>query len=77
MENLTNNPSLSIDIGQNILQYLDNDSLQTCRLVDKSMKHMVNRPRFWIQKLKKKGLNPQFNSKRLNKNGFVKENLLN
>ena len=51
MENLTNNPSLSIDIGQKILQYLDDTSLQTCRLVDKSMKSMVDEPRFWIQKL--------------------------
>ena len=77
MENLKNNPSLSIDIGQKILHYLDDTSLQTCRLVDKSMKHMVDEPRFWIQKLEKKGLNPQFKSKTLNKNGFVQENLLN
>ena len=77
MENLTNNPSLSIDIGQNILQYLDDTSLQTCRLVDKSMKSMVDKPRFWIQKLEIKGLNPQFKSKTLNENGFVQENLLN
>ena len=77
MENLKNNPSLSIDIGQKILHYLDDTSLQTCRLVDKSMKHMVDEPRFWIQKLEKKGLNPQFKSKTLNENGFVKENLLN
>ena len=77
MENLTNNPSLSIDIGQNILHYLDDDSLQTCRLVDKSVKRMVEEPRFWIQKLEKKGLNPQFKSKTLNENGFVQQNLLN
>ena len=77
MENLADNPSLSIDIGQNILHYLDDDILQTCRLVDKSVKRMVEEPRFWIQKLEKKGLNPQFKSKTLNENGFVQQNLLN
>ena len=77
MENLTNNPNLAIDIGQNILKCLDDASLQSCRLVDKSMKRMVDKPRFWLQKLEKKGLNPKFNSKTLNEIGFVQENLLN
>ena len=65
MENLTNNPNLSVDIGQNILQCLDVASLQTFRFVDKSMKRMVDKPRFWLQKLEKKGLNPCFKSKTL------------
>ena len=77
MENLTNNPNLSVDIGQKILQPLEDASLQSCRLVNSSMKHMVDKPRFWLQKLEKKGLNPQFKSKTLNENHFVKENLLN
>ena len=77
MEKVINNPNLAIDIGQNILKCLDDASLQTCQLVNKSMKRMVDEPRFWIQKLEKKGLNPQFKSKTLNKNGFVQENLLN
>ena len=38
---------------------------------------MVDEPKFWIQKLEKKGLNPQFKSKALNENGFVQKNLLN
>ena len=77
MEKLINNPNLAIDIGQNILKCLDDGSLQSCRLVDKSIKHMVDKPRFWLQKLEKKGLNPQFKSKTLNENTLVKENLLN
>ena len=77
MENLTNNPNLSVDIGQKILQPLEDASLQSCRLVNSSMKHMVDKPRFWLQKLEKKGLNPQFKSKTLNENPIVKENLLN
>ena len=77
MEKLINNPNLAIDIGQNILKCLDDASLQTCRLVNKTMKRMVDEPKFWIQKLEKKGLNPQFKSKALNENGFVQKNLLN
>ena len=77
MENLTNNPNLSIDIGQKILQPLDDASLQSCRLVNSTLKRMVDPPRFWIQKLEKKGLNPQFKSETLNDNCFIKENLLN
>ena len=72
MEKLINNPNLAIDIGQNILKCLDDASLQTCRLVNKTMKRMVDEPKFCIQKLEKKGLNPQFKSKTLNENGFVK-----
>ena len=77
MESLINNPNLSIDIGQKILQILDVKSLQTFRLVNSSMKQMVDQPRVWLQKLKKKGLNPKFNSKELNDDTFVQENLLN
>ena len=77
MENLINNPNLSIDIGQKILQILDDKSLQSCRLVNSSMKQMVDQPRVWLQKLKKKGLNPKFKSETLNDDTFVQENLLN
>ena len=77
MEKLINNPNLSIDIGQKIFQALDDKSLQSCRLVNSSMKKMVDQPKFWLQKLKKKGLNPRFKSETLNDNGFVQENLLN
>ena len=76
MENLINNPNLSIDIGQKILQILDDKSLQSSRLVNSSMKQMVDQPRVWLQKLKKKGLNPKFNSETLNNDTFVQENLL-
>ena len=77
MENLINNPHLSLEIGKKILQPLDAASLQSCRLVNSFMEHMVDKPRFWLQKLEKKGLNPQFKSKTLNENTLVKENLLN
>lgn len=38
---------------------------------------MVDQPRVWLQKLKKKGLNPKFNTETLNNDTFVQENLLN
>ena len=56
MENLINNPILSIDIGHKILHLLDDKSLQSCRMVNSSMKIMVGHPKFWLQKLVKKGL---------------------
>merc|ERR1712020_83714 len=51
-----NNSNLAIDIGQKITKLLDGKSLQSCRLVNSSMKNMVDDPRFWLQKLEKKGL---------------------
>ena len=51
MENLINNPILSIDIGHKILHLLDDESLQSCRMVNSSMKIMVGHPKFWLQKL--------------------------
>ena len=56
MENLVNNPTLAIDIGQKITNLLDTESLQSCRLVNSSMKILVDEPGFWLQKLAKKGL---------------------
>ena len=73
MEKLINNSNLSIDIGQKILQVLDDKSLQSCRLVNSSMKQMIDQPKVWLQKLKKKGLNPKFQSETLNENGLVQE----
>ena len=59
MDKLINNPSLKIDISQNITNLLDIESLQYCRLVSSSMKNVVDNPRFWLQKLDKKGLDKQ------------------
>ena len=56
MEKLIDNPNLAIDIGQKITNFLDNESLQTCRLVNKSMKNLVNDPTFWLRRLNKRGL---------------------
>ena len=56
MENLMKNSNLAIDIGQNVTKLLKDETLQSCRLVNSSMKSMVDDPRFWLQKLKKKGL---------------------
>ena len=53
---MVNNPTLAIDIGQKITNLLDTKSLQSCRLVNSSMKIMVDEPGFWLQKLDKKGL---------------------
>ena len=60
MENLINNPILSIDIGHEILHLLDDKSLQSCRMVNSSMKIMVGHPKFWLQKLAKKGLAQEY-----------------
>ena len=59
MDKLINNPSLKVDIAQNITNLLDIESLQCCRLVSSSMKNVVDNPRFWLQKLDKKGLDKQ------------------
>ena len=75
MEALIDNPNFSLDIGQKILHILDDASLKSCRLVNTSMKRMVDQPRIWLRKLEKKGLDPQFDSKTLNANGFVIENI--
>ena len=56
MEILVNNSNLAIDIGHKITKLLDTESVQACRLVNSSMKNMVDNPRFWLQKLEKKGL---------------------
>ena len=63
MENLVENPSLSVHIGQNILDFLDIDSIKSCRLVNSSMKNMVDDPKYWIQKLDKKGLTQEHSAK--------------
>ena len=59
MDKLINNPSLRVDIAQNITNLLYIESLQSCQLVSSSMKHVVDDPRFWLQKLDKKGLDKQ------------------
>ena len=56
MESFINNPNLTLDIGHNIFHYLDEKSLKSCQLVNSSMKKIVNAPKFWLQKLDKKGL---------------------
>ena len=59
MENLIKNSNLATDIGQKITKVLDTESLQSCRLVNSSMKNMVDKPRFLLQKLEKKGLSKE------------------
>ena len=56
MDNLIENSNLATDIGRKITNLLEMESLQSCRLVNSSMKNMVDDPRFWLQKLDKKGL---------------------
>ena len=60
MENLINNPNLAVDIGQKITNFLDVKSLQTCRLVNKSMKNFVDDPMFWLKRLEKRGLSTEY-----------------
>ena len=62
MENLIDNPNLGVHIGQKILDFLDSDSIKSCRLVNSSMKNMVDDPKYWILKLDKKGLLSQEHS---------------
>ena len=63
MDNLIDNPNLGIHIGQKILDFLDSDSLKSCRLVNSSMKNMVDEPKYWIQKLDKQGLSQEHSTK--------------
>ena len=57
MESLIENPNLAVDIGQKILNclhpVLDINSIKSCRLVNSSMKKIVDDPQNWIQKLAK------------------------
>ena len=59
MDNLIKNSNLAIDIGRKITNLLEMESLQSCRLANSSMKNMVDDPRFWLQKLDKKGLSKE------------------
>ena len=47
------NPSLAHDIGQYILQLLPHEKLKSCRLVNSSMKQLIDHPNFWIEKFKR------------------------
>ena len=57
--NLIKNQNLVVHIGQNILDCLDDDSRKSCRLVNSSMKNMVDNPKYWIHKLLKKGIDQE------------------
>ena len=59
MDNLIENSNLATDIGRKITNLLEMESLQSCRLANSSMKNMVDDPRFWLQKLDKKGLSKE------------------
>ena len=59
MDNLIKNSNLATDIGRKITNLLEMESLQSCRLANSSMKNMVDDPRFWLQKLDKKGLSKE------------------
>ena len=76
MENLSNNPNLSSHIGHKILHFLDDKSLQNIRFVKLSMKKMVDNPKFWLQKLKKKGLPKEILMQWRNLFDLVDENLM-
>ena len=76
MENLSNNPNLSAHIGHKILHFLDVKSLQNFRFVNLSMKKMVDNPKFWLQKLKKKGLPKEILMQWRNLFDLVDENLM-
>ena len=53
MEELLENPNLAFDILPRIFQCLANETLQSCQEVHKSMKMIVDNPRFWIKRMKK------------------------
>ena len=38
-------------ISENIFKLLNGEDLKTCRLVNQSMKEIIDTPKFWIQKL--------------------------
>ena len=47
------NPSLAHDIGQNILQFLPHEKLKTCRLVNSTMKQIIDNPNFWMERFRR------------------------
>ena len=77
MENLCKNPNLSAHIGYKILHFLDDKSLQTFRFVNSSMQKTVDDPKFWLQKLKKKGLLKEILRQWRNLTDLVFENTTN
>merc|ERR1712016_264766 len=56
MEKLIENQNLAVDIGHDLLDFLDDESLMSCRFVNSAMKNMVDNPKYWIKKLVKKGI---------------------
>ena len=50
MKVLIENPSLARDIGQHILQFLPHEKLKTCRLVNSTMKQIIDNPNFWMER---------------------------
>ena len=56
MEKVIENQNLAIDIGHDILDFLDDKSLMSCRFVNSALKNMVDNPKYWIKKLAKKGI---------------------
>ena len=53
MNILMENPSLARDIGQQILQFLPHEKLKTCRLVNSTMKQIIDNPNFWMERFKR------------------------
>ena len=55
MENFLKNPGLQ-HIAENVFLNLNYENLETCRLVNKSWKQILNNPMFWIKKFIRRGL---------------------
>ena len=53
MNILMENPSLARDIGQQILQFLPHEKLKTCRLVNSTMKQIIDNPNFWMERFRR------------------------
>jgi len=55
MENILNNPGLR-HIAENIFQNLNFEDLETCRLINRSSKQLLENPLFWLGKHIRRGL---------------------
>ena len=54
---LMENPSLARDIGQQVLQFLPHEKLKTCRLVNLTMKQIIDNPNFWMERFRREKKN--------------------
>ena len=80
MENIICNPGYQ-HIGENIFLTLKYEDLQTCLLINKKCKQILDNPKFWLKKFVTRGLSKKNQKdwmeaiKLVNKNPVLKKNI--